>query len=546
MPPAPLCHFLGSFYLQGNSHDAAAKRPLPKTALRVLGDYKDTGRATWDEDNQRPPELDHTSFDIHDLLLQRALQTQSRYYRETRNDLQADWMLGFLNHEHLGSGDKWHSVIGMRVHFTEYLRSLMREPVHAFQVSVRQGVTEGRFNAEPTPPPGIEALEKAAALEVEKQVQEEGDKATKEMLAAIEKLVEVVNKEEEKEEEEEVVVESDPTKEMLAAIAKLTEAVKEGGERSEHSRAKPAFDGEGDVKFGLEDAAGVAQQKAAAQGQLLDSMAGTAFDGASRPPMTVHPELMGMWAQAAASRRSNPYLQQAKGFEYTDYIEPRVVAESVMRVCRVLSSEWLDDLKIIAKEDNDETRQEKHAASRARQKHCREHPDDEECAVNYDDLEVPAFEQAERARESDSTPLRRLNFELLQRSSTILGIKSLQTELAFGAMTEKKKAQELIWFDAFVEGWWGDLAGVDKSVARGDGSDIGLDSVSDRLFEALELSMPTILKGHLIDPQSIADLLHTHRERSALQLARQLKETDQILENLVIDSDARIKLEKAM
>ena len=58
--------------------------------------------------------------------------------------------------------------------------------------------------------------------------------------------------------------------------------------------------------------------------------------------------------------------------------------------------------------------------------------------------------------------------------------------------------------------------------------------------------MPTILKGILIDPQNLSERLHSHRERSALQLARQLKETDAILENLVIDMEARAKLERAM
>ena len=170
---------------------------------------------------------------------------------------------------------------------------------------------------------------------------------------------------------------------------------------------------------------------------------------------------------------------------------------------------------------------------------------EEECAAYYDDA-TPPFEQAERSRAGDSTPLRRLNFELLQRSVTILGIKSLQTELAFGAMSEKQRSQELVWFDTFVESWWAQLAGVDKSVARGDGSDVALDPVSEKLFDALELSMPTILKGILIDPQNLSERLHSHRERSALQLARQLKETDAILENLVIDMEARAKLERAM
>ena len=239
-------------------------------------------------------------------------------------------------------------------------------------------------------------------------------------------------------------------------MAVVTRAVK-GGEKG---AAAAQFDGEGDVKFGLEDAAGAAAQKAGAQGELLDSMnslAGTENDGAGktpRTPMTVHPDLVNnMWAKAAESRKRNPYLQQERSIEYTDYVQPREVAATIMRVCRVLSAEWLDDLAIIAREDNTDTREEKRTAAQERRKYCKEHPDDEECLLDYDDqLDTPAFEQAERARSSESTPLRRLNFELLQRSTTILGIKSLQTELAFGAMTGEgkgKKSQELIFENMF-------------------------------------------------------------------------------------------------
>ena len=34
-----------------------------------------------------------------------------------------------MNHTHLDGGSNWHSILGMRVHFNEYLRELMREPI---------------------------------------------------------------------------------------------------------------------------------------------------------------------------------------------------------------------------------------------------------------------------------------------------------------------------------------------------------------------------------------------------------------------------------
>ena len=75
------------------------------TSLRVLGDRPDVSTG---EDFQGPPPalLGESSFAIYDLLLQRSLQTHCYYLREARNDVKADWLMGFLDHSHL---DGWSS-----------------------------------------------------------------------------------------------------------------------------------------------------------------------------------------------------------------------------------------------------------------------------------------------------------------------------------------------------------------------------------------------------------------------------------------------------
>mmetsp|Transcript_31436 Transcript_31436/g.72280 ORF Transcript_31436/g.72280 Transcript_31436/m.72280 type:complete len:446 (+) Transcript_31436:100-1437(+) len=58
------------------------------------------------------------------------------------------------------------------------------------------------------------------------------------------------------------------------------------------------------------------------------------------------------WADASASRRNNPYLQNAEPVYriYTEVIEPRRVARSLMQVREQLAGEWAADLRSIALE----------------------------------------------------------------------------------------------------------------------------------------------------------------------------------------------------
>lgn len=454
-------------------------------------------------DSFRRELVGHGSFDIFDLLLQRSLQTQIGYYKGTRNSLKADWLNGFASHSHLDDGSRWHSIVGMRVHCGVYFRELFAEPAHSF--TVQYG---------------------------------------------------------------------------------------------------------GDGQLGLDSAS--------AATPLASPLGNNADDAAPRTdhaPLAPHPDLM-PWTAAASSRKRNPYLPKPQPLEFTEVVAPQELAAVLMGVCRAVASEFQEDLALQASVDNAEFRAEQRERLRARSRAARvgkkrasqrggddgslestprlpsalEHGplnDAEMAIVDPASLEsIPPFEAAERGRSDPSTPLRRLNYELLQRAATILALQHVQEELARAAVDIEAGAASghtpaghtpvgsdaacvLEWLNRFlIDGkWWDDLAAVTTSLTRpSDGSDVALDSVSDRLLRALDLGTPSFMprspapstppsassdpakEGNcvLIDPCAVADLLRGKREGVALSLVAQLKHTDEVLQAVVRESEDIALLERAV
>lgn len=254
-----------------------------------------------------------------------------------------------------------------------------------------------------------------------------------------------------------------------------------------------------------------------------------------------HPDLL-EWQAAAESRRRNPYLQQKKSVEYTVDIVPKDVARDLMAICSQLATEWCEDLQLMASCDSGACRVEELGHARAHARFCLDNPDEDVCQVDYDDLKVPIFEAVERGRDG-SSPLRRLNYELLQRISTIMAIKKLQMELSFNAMSERQALMELEWFDRFVHEWLYDISLVTPAGDTHD-TDVGLNKVSDRFFSALEHKSPIFSSDGVIDPMSLADRLYQHREQSSMLLVKQLKETSTIFENIKNECAQREMLER--
>jgi hypothetical protein len=187
-----------------------------------------------------------------------------------------------------------------------------------------------------------------------------------------------------------------------------------------------------------------------------------------------------------------------------------------------------------------------------------------------------------------SSPLRRLSFDLLERSATVLALKALQADLALGAMQAasssppassyssggasaaagKRDEASLVWLDEFLEKgqWWEQLAGVSSQLYRRDGSDVALNTVSDRLITAL-LAAPRAkpaAPGYITkasrgspfgargasggvgpaSPHVLADKLRTLREKCAIALAAQLEQCDDALASVKADVAARARLER--
>jgi len=343
----------------------------------VLGDYSDTQRIPDQppSDGQQPL-MGHGDFDVIDMLLQRSIQTLCRYCDDTDCGFKADWLSGFMNHTHLDGGSNWHSILGMRVHFNEYLRELMREPI--------RNITYEKF------------------------------------------------------------------------------------------------------------------------------------------------------VNVAASEESPDY--QARLYQQT--VQPRKAAESLMLLSQHLSNEFREDLEILATIDSKEARDEIEVRDKRRERIARiarRNKLSSQGSAQPNDR--PTMERL--GRNQGSSPLRRQNIELLQRASTLLALKSMQTELAQGAMSQSRQARELIWFDDFAKEWWDELAGISR-IETADGGEAIITPVSDALFEALMHRPPVIMVGTLIDPPALAQKLYEHREKAAKQLGKQLTEIDSRITNLKRESLERV------
>ena len=209
-----------------------------------------------------------------------------------------------------------------------------------------------------------------------------------------------------------------------------------------------------------------------------------------------------------------------------------------MLLSQHLSNEFREDLEILATIDSKEARDEIEVRDKRRERIARiarRNKLSSQGSAQPNDR--PTMERL--GRNQGSSPLRRQNIELLQRASTLLALKSMQTELAQGAMSQSRQARELIWFDDFAKEWWDELAGISRIETADDGEAI-ITPVSDALFEALMHRPPVIMVGTLIDPPALAQKLYEHREKAAKQLGKQLTETDSRITNLKRESLERV------
>ena len=165
------------------------------------------------------------------------------------------------------------------------------------------------------------------------------------------------------------------------------------------------------------------------------------------------PDELKTWTAASESRRNNPYLSKTPTYlTYEEVVEPKQVAETLFSVIEYLANEWREDLRLQFISDDPISQAEVKETDRL----CREQAKNGELG---DQHAPPLFESAERSR-SGSTPLRKQNFDLLERTCTILAIKSLETELAYSSRLDMNSQRELEWLDDYCSPWWPRLTGV--------------------------------------------------------------------------------------
>merc|ERR1712070_461013 len=131
--------------------------------------------------------------------------------------------------------------------------------------------------------------------------------------------------------------------------------------------------------------------------------------------------------------------------------------------------------------------------------------------------------------DSDS-PLRRLNFELLERAVMFEAGRTLSTELQ-----RRGYSDELLYMRRFLDEWEPRLMGqgfdgVEAAMGLSLPLAVHQTPVAAVMFEALNLRPPTQgSSGSLIDPTGLAKLLLVYRREAASKLLSQLEGVEGIL-----------------
>jgi len=331
---------------------------------------------------------------------------------------------------------------------------------------------------------------------------------------------------------------------------------------------------------------------------------------ASSGVMGAHPDLL-TWSKAASSRARNPYLPPKPTQEFEEVVAPAELAQELLSTCQVLAKEWVDDLGVLAWQDSAEARQQRQKLETSRRRVAQSarrdaraaaavaaaQPDDpalaeaasraadwaEQSAKSAAEADAasaaPAFESAERGRVGESSPLRRLSFDLLLRAVTLAALKDLQAELVLNAQSppgtpqaSKNMAASLSsssssskpkganaaaaahWLAAFLKqgDWFAQLAEVTQTLNRPNGHDVASDPVAARLLDALDLHVPLVAYDKngreatpRVDPAALAQRVRDLRALRALEFQAQLRESGPRCEAVAAQCASRALLERA-
>ena len=321
------------------------------------------------------------------------------------------------------------------------------------------------------------------------------------------------------------------------------------------------------------------------------------------------PKELCTWADSAAARRKNPYLEQQGQRSYEETIRPRNIARQLMALTGHLKREWEDDLQRIASQPikDDEVNVEERARIAAEQQ--RRIKDSDGTSGGGEAIAVAAVANGRDARaarvvanrervakslaggysavgpvggessaahafslaladDEDSTPLRLMNSELLERAVMFQASERLLAELRDKSSRKKGSpstaaataSAEAVYLEHFMERWnpllMGEgFAGLDDAIGLSLPLAVQQTPVAGVMFEALTHRPPIIVeestsgsssggkrgpkssnkknqkaaKRLVVDPPSIAKRLLCHRRHAAEALASELADVDAVL-----------------
>jgi hypothetical protein len=504
---------------------------LRTAAAAVASDDDDDDVCNPDEDDDdvcNPGEMPSfimldRPFSITDLLMMRTIQTQRHYYMELRNEPVSNWLSNFADHSHLDRGMLWHSVLGLRCSLEDYLSQMVA--TDDVTITVKYGIGVGWNNDSPVPLSPDEAAG-----------------------------------------------ESDDVADAAAGSSSSSSSSEGGGEVSEAAEA------EARRSAATTGAMAEAKENAGRSWGPSDADGWRGSSGRTGPASVSsrdeekpegYKHLDVPWASAAASRRRNPYLQNGPLGQgqrsYNEVIQPRMVAQNLMMLLDHLRNEFVDDLTFIAAQSATDAERRARAATEASFDENAMFQGSGDGGVDVGSSsssssdgsdgsmgdaagsagdggaaagvleDLSSWDDGQVAfREREATPLRRLNFELLERAVIFCAgqalVLSLERAAAEGGNSKAAAEQDAQYLRRFLGEWRPALMGQgfsavgDKAFGLSVPEAVQLTPVAGLLLEALSLRPPVVgAGGALTDPPALAQKLLLYRRDAASALAEELK-----------------------
>jgi len=560
--------------------------------------------------------LTMVSYNIHLSLLINSfpisfsrLPSSYSTYKMNRNSFKGQYLQSFLGHSHLGDGRQWHSIVGMRARFEDYFSALSSAPPQRVTVVVggsgsrssNRGLSRQSTVPTTSAAPSSQAdrvdFDWAAFRKTLLQMDLAGAPALclSEPTKATASCSSSVPKQEASQSSAGLAPQPPLPQRSYAPWAARTPSPEEPQTAVPMEAAPGSSD---TIESGLDSDTTSGEEQA------------SGHDSVSSGAMGAHPDLL-TWSKAASSRARNPYLPPKPPQEFEEVVVPAELAQELLDTCQVLAKEWVEDLGVLAWQDSAEARQQRQKLETSRRRVAQsarrdarnaaaaaaadpEDPALAEAASRAADWAeqsakaaaeadaasaAPAFESAERGRVGESSPLRRLSFDLLLRAVTLAALKDLQAELILNAQSppgtpqaSKNMANSLSsssssskpkgayaaaaahWLATFLKqgDWFAQLAEATPSLTRPNGHDVASDPVAARLLEALDLHVPLVAYDKngreatpRVDPAALAQRVRDLRAARATQFQAQLRESGPRCEAVAAQCASRAMLERA-